>query len=77
MVPDGGASLLSSSSCSTQEPSHLREGKGHRRRKVEMGGQGRVGSASLCQKFHPDFQPQISKHLSHHRSLTPQLYRRR
>lgn len=48
------------------------------RRVIEMRGQRLKSSASQYQKFHPGFQPHIRKqiHLSHHRSLTPQLYSR-
>lgn len=45
------------------------------RRVIEMRGWRLKSSASQYQKFHPGFQPHIRKqiHLSHHRSLTPQL----
>lgn len=52
------------------------KGERRERERNETGGQRLDSSAPQCQKFHPDFQPHMSKHLSHHQSLTPQLYSR-
>lgn len=64
---------------STQEPSSLGAGKGQERRKESdrNGGWRLKGSTSQRQKFHRRFQAHIGKqiHLSHHQSLTGQLYR--
>lgn len=79
MVPDDGFTsllfLLVHSGAFQSQGGRSKKGE---KRVIKIGEWRLKGSASQCQKFHPGSQPHIRKqiHLSHHLSLTPQLYSR-